>query len=176
MHAELIVEAGRWLFIGAMMALALNDVFTYRIPNWANAAVGIGFFVMAGAAVLAGADVAWIGHLTAGAVVFGAGLIMFQFGALGGGDVKLLSAGALWVGMQGLLQFVVMVGLSGGALVLLLLFLRRNLMAFVAWASPTVPQTWPRLFTAGEKVPYGVAIAAGAIVMAAEGRYGFFGL
>ena len=176
MDAGLIADAGRWLFICAMVALAANDVFTYRIPNWANAALGLAFFVFAGAVAFAGVELSWIGHLAAGALVFAAGLLMFQFGALGGGDVKLLSAAALWVGMQGLLSLVVLVGLSGGALVLLLLFMRRHLMVLVAWASPRVPQNWPRVFTAGEKVPYGVAIAAGAILMAAQGEYGLFAL
>jgi prepilin peptidase CpaA len=176
MDAALIVDTGRWLFIGAMIALAVNDVFTYRIPNWANAAIALAFFAFAAAAALAGAEVSWIGHLTAGALVIAVGLLMFQYGALGGGDVKLLSAAALWIGMQGLLSFVVLVGLSGGALVLLLLFMRRNLMALVAWASPRAPQSWPRVFTAGEKVPYGVAIAAGAILIAAHGEYGLFAL
>jgi prepilin peptidase CpaA len=176
MDLAAIVDAGRWLFIAAMIALAVNDVFTYRIPNWANAAVAVGFFMCAGAAALAGAEIWWISHLAAGAVVFAAGLLMFQFGALGGGDVKLLTAAALWVGMQGLLPLVVTVGLAGGALVLMLLFLRRNLMPLVAWASPRVPQSWPRVFTPGEKVPYGVAIAIGAVLIASQGRFGLFSI
>ena len=35
---------------------------------------------------------------------------------------------------------------------------------------------FPRVLTAGEKVPYGVAIAIGAILIAVQGRYGFFAL
>jgi prepilin peptidase CpaA len=176
MDLALIADAGRWLFIGAMVALALNDVFTYRIPNWANAALAMSFLVFAGAASLAGANIWWISHLAAAAVVFAVGLLMFQFNALGGGDVKLLTAAALWVGMQGLLPFLVTVGLAGGALVLMLLFLRRNLMPLVAWAAPRPLQSWPRVFTPGEKVPYGVAIAIGAVLIASQGRYGLFSI
>ncbi len=171
MDAATIIEAGRWLFVAAMVGLALNDVVTFRIPNWANAAVAVGFFAFAGAAALAGADLRWLSHIAAGAVMFLAGLILFQVRALGGGDVKLLSAAALWVGLDGLLTFIVWVGLAGGGLVLLLLLLRRNhLLMLVAWASPRVPQSWPRVLTDGEKVPYGVAIAVGAIVTMMGGQ------
>jgi prepilin peptidase CpaA len=173
--AATIIEAGRWLFVAAMVGLALNDVVTFRIPNWANAAIAVGFFAFAGAATLAGADPRWLSHLAAGAVVFLAGLILFQFRALGGGDVKLLSAAALWIGMDGLLPLLVWVGLAGGGLVLLLLPLRRNLMTIVAWAMPSTPTAWPRVLTEGEKVPYGVAIAVGAIVTVAGGRVALVG-
>jgi prepilin peptidase CpaA len=176
MEPAFVVDAARWLFVAAMVALAVGDIATFRIPNWANAAMAASFPAFAAAAALAGAEVHWVGHIVAGIVVFAGGFIMFQLNALGGGDVKLLSAAALWMGMDGLLPFLVWVGLAGGGLVLLLLILRRNLMMLVAWASPRVPQNWPRVLTAGEKVPYGVAIAIGAILIAVQGRYGFFGL
>ena len=97
---------------------------------------------------------------------------LFQMRALGGGDVKLLAAASLWIGWTGLLPFVVWVGVAGGGLVLILLALRKNLPMLVAWASPTIPQSWPRVLTSGEKVPYGVAIAIGAIILVVQGNYG----
>jgi prepilin peptidase CpaA len=174
MDTVLIGEAGRWLFISAMVALAVHDVTTFRIPNWANAAVAAGAVLFAAVMALLGADVQWLEHLGAATLVFVAGFAMFQFRALGGGDVKLLAAAALWVGWDGLLFFVVAVGLAGGGLVLMLLMLRNNLMALVAWASPRVPSSWPRVLTAGEKVPYGVAIAIGAVLVALQRQYGLF--
>ena len=175
MDATAIGELGRWLFASAMVFLAIYDVVTFRIPNWANAAVALAFPIFAGAAALAGANVWWLGHLAAAAIVFAVGLALFFTRALGGGDVKLLTAAALWVGMKGLLPFVVWVGLAGGGLVLVLLMLRRNLTMIVAWASPRVPETWPRVLTAGEKVPYGVAIATGAILTVLGGATDLFG-
>jgi prepilin peptidase CpaA len=88
--------------------------------------------------------------------------------------VKLLAAASLWVGWTGLLPFVVWVGVAGGGLVLILLALRKNLPMLVAWASPTIPQSWPRVLTSGEKVPYGVAIAIGGILVAVQARFGLF--
>ncbi len=175
MEAAAIIESARWLFVLAMAALAVHDVITFRIPNWANAAVAVAFIVFAGAAAMTGAEVWWLGHLAAAAAVFVVGLILFQTRALGGGDVKLLAAAALWIGLDGIVPFVVWVGLAGGALVLLLLLLRRNLTMLAAWALPRTPATWPRVLTAGEKVPYGVAIAIGAIVTVLGGQAALVG-
>ena len=175
MDANGITEFGRWLFIGAMVFLACYDVATFRIPNWANLGLVAAFPVFAGAAALSGADIWWLSHLAAGAIVFGAGLVLFFARVLGGGDVKLLSAAALWVGMKGLLPLVVWVGLAGGVLVLVLLLLRRNLLVLVAWATPRVPESLPRALTTGEKVPYGVAIAAGTILTVLDGQAGWLG-
>ena len=55
MDLAVIADAGRWLFMGAMVALALNVVCTYRIPTWAKAGLALRFFAFAGAASLAGA-------------------------------------------------------------------------------------------------------------------------
>jgi prepilin peptidase CpaA len=100
---------------------------------------------------------------------------MFFARTLGGGDVKLLTAAALWVGMKGLLPLIVWVGLAGGVLVLILLLLRQNLLFIVAWASPRVPKSLPRALTTGEKVPYGVAIAAGTIMTVLSGQSDWLG-
>jgi prepilin peptidase CpaA len=175
MDLAVLVELGRWLLVGAMIGLACYDVVTFRIPNWANLGLVAAFPVFAGAAALSGVDVFWLEHLGAAAIVFAVGLGMFFARTLGGGDVKLLTAAALWVGMKGLLPLIVWVGLSGGALVLVLLLLRRNLLPIVAWASPRVPQSLPRVLTTGEKVPYGVAIAAGTIMTVLSGQTGWLG-
>jgi prepilin peptidase CpaA len=174
MDAAIILELGRLVFIASLAALAIHDVVTFRIPNWANAALAVAFLPFAAAAGLAGAEVWWLGHLAACVIVFVVGFGMFQMRALGGGDVKLLAAAALWIGWGGLLPFVVWVGISGGGLVLLLLALRKNLPMLIAWASPTIPQSWPRVLTSGEKVPYGVAIAIGGILAMLGGQAELF--
>jgi prepilin peptidase CpaA len=174
MDSAIVLELGRWAFIASLTALAVHDIATFRIPNWANAALALGFLPFAAVASLAGAEVWWLGHLAAGFIVFVVGFGLFQMRALGGGDVKLLAAASLWVGWTGLLPFVVWVGVAGGGLVLILLALRKNLPMLVAWASPTIPQSWPRVLTSGEKVPYGVAIAIGAVILVVQGNYGIF--
>jgi prepilin peptidase CpaA len=85
---------------------------------------------------------------------------MFALGWLGGGDAKLMTAAALWLGLKGLAPFVIFTGLAGGALALALLGLRS------AWLRPYTqagPSWARRLATPGESAPYGVAIAVGAL-------------
>ena len=175
MDSAIVLELGRWTFIASLTALAVHDIATLRIPNWANAALALGFLPFAALASLGGAEVWWLGHLAAGFIVFLVGFGLFQMRALGGGDVKLLAASSLWIGWTGLLPFVVWVGVAGGGLVLLLLALRKNLPMLVAWASPSIPQSWPRVLISGEKVPYGVAIAIGGILAVLSGRADLFG-
>jgi prepilin peptidase CpaA len=134
--------------LALFLAAAATDARTRRIPNelcLALAAAGLGriaFELVAGGAVVpAAADVG------AAAVVFLAGAVAFGAGLLGGGDVKLLAAGTVWVGAAALLPFLMVTALAGGVLAaafLALAFLRRE----------------------GGRValPYGIAIAAGGIV------------
>jgi prepilin peptidase CpaA len=162
-YGMVMAEAARWSFIAAMGCLAVHDIATFRIPNWGNLLVAALFVAFAPFTVPA---TAWLQHLGAAGLVLAAGIVMFYARALGGGDVKLLAAGALWIGFPALLEYVIWVGLVGGALAVALLVLRRNLVPLVAMVAPRVPETWPRILVPGENIPYGVAIAAAAILVA----------
>ncbi|MBF0334817.1 MAG: pilus assembly protein CpaA, partial [Alphaproteobacteria bacterium] len=82
--------------------------------------------------------------------------------ALGGGDVKLMAATALWLGLGLALPFVVAVGLFGGALTLILLTLRHtHIQAFIQSLAGLPP-----VLERGAAVPYGVAICAGGLFLA----------
>ena len=77
---------------------------------------------------------------------------------VGGGDAKLLAAAALWLGFDQLVPFLAYVTIFGGALALLLLAYRRCPPARLP-----LPDWAARLHAKGEGMPYGVAIAAGAL-------------
>jgi prepilin peptidase CpaA len=143
----------------ALIMAAVYDVATLTIPNWLSLAL-LGMFPAAG--ILAGfgpADWAW--HLAAGAAALCAGIAVFAFGFAGGGDAKLFAAGALYMGFGAFGQFVFAVAMAGGALVLVLLILRR-----IPLPAAVVAQPWvARLYQKGQGVPYGVAIAAGALLV-----------
>lgn len=85
--------------------------------------------------------------------------ICFSFGWIGGGDAKLAAVIALWVGAENTLPFLLYTALFGGVLTLALLQFR----------SMPLPVTWlraswlTRLHSSGSGVPYGVAIALGAL-------------
>ena len=92
------------------------------------------------------------------------GIGLFAAGWLGGGDVKLLAAGALWFDLSGGLWLFIYMSLSGGLLSLLLVFGRRIIPA----AAPDKLR-WPALRPKGP-IPYGIAISTGiALALALHG-------
>jgi prepilin peptidase CpaA len=142
----------------------LKDLISYTIPNWISLALVAAFIP---AALISGAPLGQIGLCLAvglGALVLGMG--MFAAGWIGGGDAKLLAAGALWMGWPGALMFLVYTGLAGGALTLAILTLRSGYLAPAVAGAPA----WVRkLGTNGGALPYGVAIAIGALAAFPQG-------
>lgn len=141
---------------------ACYDVLTMQIPNRFPAVLGIAFL---GAALAAGMAPAAIGiHLLIGAGVLVGTFALFAFGYLGGGDAKLAAATALWLGLDQTLVFLIYTALFGGALSL----------AILAFRSVPLPgfllgQSWAlRLHEKGAGVPYGVALAAAALMVFPE--------
>jgi prepilin peptidase CpaA len=142
------------LVIGA----ALRDATSYTIPNRLSIALAAGFPL---AALALGLPLAAIGlNLGVGAAALVLGMGMFALGWLGGGDAKLFAAAALWIGWPAALTFLAVTCIAGGALAMGLLGLRS---AYVRPFVPTGPAWFARLATPGENVPYGVAIAVGAL-------------
>ena len=85
---------------------------------------------------------------------------MFAFRWIGGGDAKLFAAAMLWLGWPALPTYFAATALSGAALAVLLLGLRSTAVRPLVAAAPA----WlARLAEPGEAVPYGVAIATGAL-------------
>ena len=78
----------------------------------------------------------------------------------GGGDAKLFTACALWLGLPGLLPFLAFTGLTGGVLAAGLIAARNGIIGAYAASGPA----WlGRLLTVDEDLPYGLAIAVGAL-------------
>jgi prepilin peptidase CpaA len=133
-----------------LIAAAIGDARRFVIPNWLCAAVALvslPYWWASGASF-------WPGYaLQAGfaVAVFAAFAALFAAGLMGGGDVKLLAALALWLPVSRFTQMIVLVALFGGALTLTLLArhrLRRQ---------PGRPE-----------IPYGLAIVAGAALTFGE--------
>lgn len=156
------VQTAVLLVFPALVILGgVRDLVSYRIPNWISLALAGGFAVAAVAALAAGTPPVVLGlSLAVGAGAFVAGVAMFALGWIGGGDAKLFAAAALWIGWPGFATYLAFTGLAGGALAVLLLSLRS------AAARPLVlagPAWFMRLAEPGESVPYGAAIAVGAL-------------
>ena len=86
-----------------------------------------------------------------GVVVFAIFAGLFALGWMGGGDVKLLGALALWLPLALLLKMLVVMSLAGGVLTLAVVAVHRF-----------------RKLETNPEVPYGVAIAAAALWVIGE--------
>lgn len=154
-------------FAGLVLFAAAKDATSFRIPNWISLALVALFPAAAFAAGMPWQTMA--ANAAAGAAMLAAGMAMFALRWLGGGDTKLLAAVALWMGWPALINFGLAAALAGGALALALLYLRSSAMRPLVLMGPS----WmTRLAEPGEGVPYGVAIAAGALAALPQTPFG----
>jgi prepilin peptidase CpaA len=150
-------------FVSLLPVLAivagLKDLTSYTIPNWISLALAAAFAALA---VAGGLPLGTVGvHALVGVVALLAGMAMFAFGWVGGGDAKLLAAICLWFGWPGSQAFLLDTVIAGGGFALLLLVVRARMVQLIM---PT-PSGWmARLVTPGAPAPYGVAIALGALL------------
>lgn len=96
--------------------------------------------------------------------VLGLVFILFSFGWIGGGDAKLVSVASLWLGAEHTLTFIAFMGLLGGALTIGILLFRSMLLPAFCLGVPWIE----RLHAKESGVPYGVAIAAAALITLPE--------
>lgn len=156
--------------LAALVAGAAMDVRENRIPNrLILVALPLGLL----AAVGAGGMGAVPGSLGAGALAFILGFAGFAVGAIGGGDAKFMVVGALVVGWNGLVPFMLAFAFLGGLLALLVIVRHRAGLEAVVMTGDLVKHA----ATLGKKghrarlgdddritVPYGVAIAGAVFV------------
>ncbi len=141
---------------GSLLAAAICDARRYEIPNRFAVAIGLSFLAVS----LGGGLHEALTGLAIGAGVLAIGVVLFARRLLGGGDVKLLAATALWVPPALLTAFTLVTSLAGATLGIIMLSPLRRLL----------PATPPRLLANGvattalrQPMPFGVAIATGGI-------------
>lgn len=146
-------------FVALVTWAGIKDATSYIIPNWISATLAVSFGPVA---ILLGLSLGQIGlAVLIALVVLCVGIGMFALRWIGGGDAKLLAACALWLGPTALMMFLLTTALIGGGLALGLMALRNPLLVPFVQRAPT----WvARLLTPGADVPYGVAIAAAALI------------
>ncbi|MDB5706436.1 MAG: peptidase [Sphingomonas bacterium] len=147
-------ETPNALLLGALALLlvsaGIQDARTREIANWKNLAIA----VLAPLWWWANGLALWpdMGvQLGVAAIVFGFFCGAFALGWMGGGDVKMIGALALWFPFGALAWMLIVMSLIGGALTLLLVIeraVRRNKGAI--------------------EIPYGVAIAMAALLALRE--------
>jgi prepilin peptidase CpaA len=157
MAAEIVRYVLFAAFPVAMAYAAASDLLTMTISNKLTLALVAGFLVLAPFTGMGWHAFAM--HWAAGAAVLAIAFFCFAMGWIGGGDAKLASVIALWLGLSSTLDFVVLASLLGGALTLLLLAFRRTVIPVFIIRQPWVQ----RLHHEGAGVPYGVALAAAGL-------------
>ena len=133
-----------WVFVAAVVAAAGYDLVRRVIPNWLNLIVLIAGGAWAFFDPNAGAAWSHIAHFVIALV---AGMLLFKFGAWGGGDGKLYAASAVSLPLAAAPMFALTTAVAGVLLVIVFGIVRRV---------SKVPASLSAL-------PYGVAIAVGAI-------------
>jgi prepilin peptidase CpaA len=148
------------LFLGLCVFAALHDVNRLTIPNWLNLTIA-GLFVPA--ALVSGLPLEILGgHLLAGGLAFVIAVGLFAFRVFGGGDAKMIPAVMLWMGPQAAVPFIYLMAILGGACALVLLIGKRSVPAEI------IPGFMRAPFEGKGGVPYGVAIAGGALLAGAS--------
>jgi prepilin peptidase CpaA len=130
-----------------LVVAAVIDVRTFTISNGLNLTIALlAPLFWWSAAVPLWPDVATQVAVAGGVFVLLAGA--FYAGMMGGGDVKLAAALALWFSPESTIKFLVLMSIAGGVLTLLV----------VAWHRAKKREGRP-------EIPYGVAIAFGGLAI-----------
>lgn len=146
-------------FYACLCIAAASDLRRLLIPDWPLVAM-VGAFLIT--AVWSGLDRETIFiHLGVGAAGFFVGWALFEAGLWGGGDGKMLAAASIWFDPVAAIYFLLYTTMAGGVLGLIAvaaIAFHANLGARLGWDLPL-------LHRLRSKAPYGVAIAAGAIIV-----------
>lgn len=133
-----------------LVSAGIEDARIREIANWKNAAIAllaVPFWFANGLPLWPGVAMQ-IGVALGVLALFA---IAFQFGLMGGGDVKMIAALALWFPLGTVMTMLVVMSIAGGVITLLMLI-----------------DKWLRRSTRQPEVPYGIAIAVAALLMLRE--------
>lgn len=147
------------LFPALMAFAAVSDLFTMTISNRISLLLVAGFALLAAVGGMGLEAISM--HLAAGLLVLVVAFTCFAFGWIGGGDAKLAAATALWFGFDHLVIYLAYAAVAGG-------FLTLALLQFRNWPLPQflLSQQWlQRLHDRKSGVPYGIALAIGALLI-----------
>jgi prepilin peptidase CpaA len=145
------------LLAAGLLAAAVGDWRSRTIPNWLNAAIALGAIPFWWASGLS----LWPDVAIQVAVALGVLFVFFlafQMGQMGGGDVKMLFALALWLPPMAVFQLIMIMAIAGGVLTIAMLIPHRMLKS-----------------AGNPEIPYGIAIAFGGLWLIGERFLNHFG-
>ena len=133
-----------------LVSAGIEDARKREIANWKNAAIAllaVPWWVANGLPLWPAITI----QIGIALGVFALFAAAFHFGMMGGGDVKMIGALALWFPFQPLMTMLIIMSLAGGAITLLMLIDKRL-----------------RRQSAQPEIPYGIAIAIAALLTLRE--------
>jgi prepilin peptidase CpaA len=157
------------VFTGLLLAGCVTDIRARRIPNELVLAIllaGIAFSVTSGIGLAA--------SLGGCALGFAIWILFHLFGVIGAGDVKFFAAAGAWLGPVLAWKAALIAALAGGVLAILFLLreqrlgvtLRRLAIAVTTRSLAGVRDASGNSPSDRRPLPYGVALAVGALVAA----------
>jgi len=132
-----------------LLSAGIEDARTREIANWKNAAIALMAPAWWWVQGFGWTDVAWQVGIAIDVFALFAGA--FHFGWMGGGDVKMIGALALWLPGQTLFYMLMIMSIIGGLLTLIMMF-----------------DHWRRKAPGSVETPYGVAIAIASMIALGE--------
>lgn len=160
---------GGTVFTGLILYAAWQDIRHRRIPNRT-----VAWLALLGAVYSVGVDPALgtlirvVGGLAVGLACW---LPFYALGWLGAGDVKLFAAAGTWLGPLRTVEGALIGALAGAVLAIGWMiwsygFRRTAATLSVATAAPSILAPADRTVDKGRTLPYGVALAVGALAAA----------
>jgi prepilin peptidase CpaA len=152
---------------------AVSDIRSAHIPNRLTySALLVALSLRVALLGLSGLESGAVGMLVAGGLF----CVLFVLGAMGGGDMKLMAAMGAWVGSTHVAILILASALAGGALAIARMIFSnmvgqtiRNTIQLFCYRLTSGLQPHPELNVqspGSQRVPFGVAIAAGALFCA----------
>lgn len=150
-HVAIIV------FVSVNIVVAITDLKSMKIGNGLILVLLVSYLVCAPLAGLSFDAMATSGLMALCTLVVAS--ILFGFGWIGGGDAKLVAVTSLWMGSYATHEYLVTAAIIGLGLTCAVMIAR-------SYRTVLAPH-WPlsaKILMKGEGVPYGVALAASALM------------
>jgi len=150
-------------FFGLLAWAVVSDLTKLRIPNFVSLALGGLYFLYI---AFAPTSVDWAGGVMAGGFILLAGMVLFALRVMGGGDVKLMAAVALWAGLELLPGFLAVTTIAGGVMAVIACTRLRFVLGYaIHFMGPRIASAIP---VPTGVLPYGLAIGCGGVFVATQ--------
>lgn len=178
------LESVRFMLVmavsSALLIAGILDFLYYKLPNKFFYFISgtFGFYMLAGMQWQL-----WT-HWILFAIILGVGIVLFCLNVIGGGDVKIFAAAALWIGWENMIVYLLLTTIIGAGLAILYLLFKPYLRALTQTLrekvednpvlEPSVAYFVPNAhmlerdiarFQESNMIPYGVAIVMAAFII-----------